>query len=114
MSNVLPLGWSSMRRSLVVALAAFTIALCLVTLGCGGFTEAREDAKNTESAIKTELGVDATVGFRVASGMSGRKTLVTVKLKTTPTGDAVSIKSKVEDIVNHTFRSHVDRVDVAL
>ena len=54
------------------------------------------------------------MGFRVASGMSGKKTLVTVKLKTTPTGDAVSIKSKVEDIVNHTFRSHVDRVDVAL
>ena len=107
MSNVFPLGWSSMRRSLVVAFAAFAIALCLLISGCHGFVEPIEDAKNTESAIKTELGVDATVGVRVASGMSGKKTLVTVKLKTTPTGDAAAIKSKVEDIVNHTFRSHV-------
>ena len=113
-TGVFPLRWSSMRRSLVVALAALAVALCLVTLGCGGFTEAREDAKNTESAIKTELGVNATVGFRVASGMSGKKTLVTVKLKTTPTGEATLIKAKVEEIVSHTFRSHVDRVNVAL
>ncbi len=114
MSRALLLYWSSARRSVVVVIAALVVALCLVTIGCRGFTEPIEDSKNTERAIKTELGVDAAVTFRIASGIGGRTTVVTVRLKTTPTGDAASIKSKVGDIVNHTFRSHVDRVDVAL
>jgi hypothetical protein len=111
MSRTFPLRWSSGRRS---SLAPVALALCLMCAGCGGFGEAREDSKNTESAIKAELGIDATVTFRMMSGTAGKKTFVTVKLKTTPTGDAASLKSKVDDIVNHTFRSHVDRVDVAL
>ena len=88
-------------------------ALALVGAGCG-LREANEDANRTEAEIKTTLGVDAAVNFRVRAGGGGKNTVVIVRLKSTPPGDAASIKAKVNDIVNHTFRSHVDRVDVAL
>jgi hypothetical protein len=112
--NAVPIRWSPVQRSIVAVLAAFVIAVCPLASGCRGFTEPIEDSKNTENAIKSELGVDATVTFRINAGMSGKRTVVTVRLKTAPAGDAASIKSKVDDIVNHTFRSHVERVDVSL
>ena len=57
--------------------------------------------------------VNANVSFRITSGPAGQKKIVAVKFRSTPAGDVASIKSKVDEIVNHTFRSHVDRVDVA-
>jgi len=76
---------------------------------CGGFRESLEDSKRATSALKSELGLDAQVSFRVVNG----HTSVAVRLATPPSGDAATAKRTIVDVVNRSFRAKVDRVDVS-
>jgi hypothetical protein len=94
-------------RRLLLALAFVLVS------GCGDLKEGLADAKRTEADIKSELHVDAQVSFRTFTGTKGKNTSVTVHLMTAPSGDANEVKTKVTDIVNRDFRSHVDSVSVS-
>jgi hypothetical protein len=91
--------------------ATLLLALCLAA--CGEFKADLADAKKSQADIKSELGVDSQVSFRVFSGTKGKKLAVTVALKSPPTGDVGTLKARVSDIVARDFRSHVDNVSVA-
>jgi hypothetical protein len=93
------------------------LAVCLFCagmVGCADLEAASQDAGATRDAIQSDLGVDAEVGFRIFQGTGGAKTFVSVKLATTPPGEAAAIKAKVRAIVEAHFRRHVDDVDVAM
>jgi hypothetical protein len=98
---------AKLRRSLRSGVLA--IAIVLASSGCQGFKQATEDSQQTRAAIKSQLGVDSSVGFRMING----RLMVTVRLKSVPRGDAAEIKSKVDSIVESEFHQKVDRVDVA-
>jgi hypothetical protein len=85
-------------------MVAFSIGL----VACGSLKEGLEDTKRTSSALKTELGLDAQVGFRTVNG----HTTVSVQLATPPVGDAATAKAQITDVVNRSFRTKVERVDV--
>ena len=102
------------EKRLVLALrVVIALFLAINLLACGGLKEAGEDARSTEAAIKADLGLDAAVSYSSFSGTGGTKVRVTVRLKSLPTGDAAETKTKVVDIVNRNFRSHVDSVAVS-
>ena len=107
----------SLRRPRgVVPRIMWTVLLGLMFLvlsGCASMKQAGEDCRKSESAIKTELGVDAMVNAHTSSINGVSTVVVSVKLKTPLPGDAGAIKGKVEDIVNRSFRAHVNRVDLA-
>jgi hypothetical protein len=103
------------RRRFVMRFAGLTIfaLLAIFFAGCS-LKQGLADARVTESAIKTELGVDASVSFRTFSGSGGTKHFVAVHLQSMPAGDAAAIKTQVTDIVRRSFHVHVDRVDVSI
>jgi hypothetical protein len=94
--------WSSRVRGWVVI-----FSVCLAA--CGGFKQSLEDSKRTTGALKSELGLDAQISFRTMNG----HTSVAVHLVTPPTGDAAATKAKITDVVNRSFRTKVERVDVS-
>jgi len=102
------------RRRFVMRFAGLAIVALLAILFAGcSIKQGLADARVTEAAIKTELGVDASVSFQTFSGKGGTKHFVAVHLRTMPAGDAAAIKTQVTDIVRRSFRVHVDRVDVS-
>jgi hypothetical protein len=96
----------------ILSVTLLCLALVTTTTACVAAKEATEDARKTEAAIRSELGVDATVGFNVFSGTNGKKVRVTIRLKPPPPADSAAMKSKIADVVGRNFRSHVDQVDV--
>jgi uncharacterized lipoprotein YajG len=94
-----------MRDGLGVWLLAGTIFLA----GCGSLKEGLEDSKRTTAALKSELGVDASVSFRTVNG----HTSVAIQLASPPSGDAAAAKRNISDVVNRNFRAKVERVDVS-
>jgi hypothetical protein len=79
---------------------------------CTQFDRDFADAKKSEVSLKSELGLDAAVRFRVFSVTNGQRTTVSVHLKAPPTSDPAALKSRVTDVVSRTFRTHVDQVSV--
>lgn len=72
-----------------------------------------EDAKRSEAALKSEMGLNATVTFGAYSGTNGQRTVVSVQLKDPPAGDPAALKARISQVVARTFRARVDRVTVA-
>jgi hypothetical protein len=85
-------------------MVVFSIGL----VACGSLKEGLEDTKRTSSALKSELGLDAQVGFRTTNG----HTTVSVQLAAPPVGDAATAKAQITDVVNRSFRTKVERVAV--
>jgi hypothetical protein len=90
-------------------LGACLLAGAIFVAGCGSLKDGLEDSKRTTAALKTELGVDASVSFRTVNG----HTSVAVQLASPPSGDAADAKRKIADVVNRNFRAKVERVDVS-
>jgi hypothetical protein len=88
---------------------AWMVIFSIGLVSCGALKEGLEDSKRTSSALKSELGVDAQVGFRTVNG----HTTVSVHLATPPAGDAAAAKAQISDVVNRSFRTKVERVDVS-
>ena len=104
----------SSRQRFVMRSAWLAILLSLAMLFAGcSLRQGLADAQATEATIKTELGVDAGVNYSTFSGTGGTKHIVTVRLLSTPAGDATTIKTEVTDIVRRSFHAHIDRVDVS-
>jgi hypothetical protein len=78
-------------------------------VACGALKEGLEDSKRTSSALKSELGLDAQVGFRTVNG----HTTVSVRLATPPAGDAATAKTQITDVVDRSFRTKIERIDVS-
>jgi hypothetical protein len=76
---------------------------------CGGLKDAVDDSKQTTTALKSELGVDARVSFRTFNG----RTTVAVQLAEPPSGDAAALKRNIIGIVNKKFHAKVDQVEVS-
>lgn len=92
-------------------------SLLALSLACGACTELKErgqDASQAAAAIRREVGTEASVGFQVFHGTGGRRLIVNVKLANTPPGDAQQLKAKITEIVQKSFREHVDQVNIAL
>ncbi len=103
-----------MRTGLVKTGWASLLVAAIALTGCGQFKELSAESIATRNAIRTELGVDAQVAFRSFSGTSGKKVFVSVRLSSTPPGEAAAIKMRVESIVKSHFKEPVDRVDVTM
>ena len=98
-------------RALGICIAISVSSPMLLT-GCGLFGELKEGmghAVQVRNKIKSEIGVDASVNFKITNG---RKT-VTVELSSTPSGDAKILKGKIETIVRDEFGA-VDDVRINL
>lgn len=65
--------------------------------------------QSDNSALKTELGVDARVYFRTVNG----HTSVAVQLASPPSAEAAAAKRNISDVVNRNFRAKAERVDVS-
>jgi hypothetical protein len=90
-------------------LRTWVVVLSVGLVACGALKEGIEDSKRTSSALKSELGLDAQVSFRTMNG----HTTVGVRLATPPAGDAAAAKAQIADVVNRSFRTKVERVDVS-
>jgi hypothetical protein len=90
-------------------LRAWAVILSLGLVACGTLKEGLEDSKRTESALKSELGLDARVGFNTTNG----HTTVNIRLAAPPTGDAAAAKAQISDVVNRSFRGKVEHVFVS-
>ncbi len=88
---------------------AWVLALSIGLSACGGFKESLEDSKRATSALKAELGLDAQVSFRTMNG----HTSVGVHLTTPPSGDAATVKRNITDVVNRSFRTRVEQVELS-
>jgi hypothetical protein len=101
-----------MIRSKFLRSFVLVLTLAVGASGCGLKTGS-EDARKTEAAIKSELGMEAHINFRTfTSAASGTHTIVVVTLSQPPSGDVRELKAKLTEIAGRTFRSKVDRVDV--
>lgn len=89
---------------------ALACAIAVTTASCADVGQALRDTRETQAAVKSELGVDAAVSVRTFNG----HTTVGVRLESTPPGEAAAIKAKVTEIVKAKFHGNVERVDVAL
>jgi hypothetical protein len=98
-SQLRRIGW---RRTAAVLAGGLLIA-------CTEMAQALADAKRTETAIKTEIGVDSTVS---AHDVDGHVT-VRAKLKAAPPASVGDVDEKVTKIVLKTFHCRVGRVDVS-
>jgi hypothetical protein len=95
-----------MRRYFQALACGFFLALG----GCGMLKEAMDDCRTTSTAIKTELGVDATCSFANVNG----HTTVTVRLMSVPAGPASALKTEVTDVTRRSFHASVDAVLLVL
>ena len=82
------------------------VALALVT-GCG-MKQGFEDSSRTNTAIKQQLGLDASTFWENTNGHQH----VRVRLAAPPPGDAAVAKSAIAAVVLRTFRGKIERVDV--
>jgi hypothetical protein len=94
------------------ARAASTLLLAIGLVSCVNFKNDAEDAKKAQTAIKAELGIDSSVAFRSTVGTQGATLAVVVHMNQTPSGNVAALKSSVSDIVNRSFRAHVDKVAI--
>ena len=90
-------------------LRAWIVIFSIGLAACGALKEGMEDSQRTASALKSELGLDAQVSFRTTNG----HTAVGVRLAAPPAGDAATAKAQITDVVNRSFRTKVERVDVS-
>jgi hypothetical protein len=90
----------------------FFLSILLTLSACTDFRAAREDAKKCEADLKSELGLNAQVGFRAFSGTKGSHLAVNVHLAAAPPGDAFTVKGKITELVFRDFREHPDQVSV--
>jgi hypothetical protein len=102
-----------LRRRVVVLPRVFVVVFSFGVISCTSLAASFEDGKRCEHDIKTDLGLEAQVGFQEYVNLSGRTTRATVRLKETPSGDMVSLKRRLREIVERDFRSHVDTIEVA-
>ncbi|MGH7440238.1 MAG: hypothetical protein ACRENE_31485 [Polyangiaceae bacterium] len=92
----------------------YLLTILLMLPACADFRAAWKDAKKCESDLKSELGLDAHVGFRTFSATKGGRHLsVNVHLAAAPPGDACVAKGKITEVVFRDFREHPDHVSVS-
>jgi hypothetical protein len=87
------------------------IGLLILSFGLGacGLQDAWQDTKRTESALKSELGINARVGVNITNG----HTTVAVRLPAAPAGDAAEAKRSITDVVTRACHLKVERVDIS-
>lgn len=101
---------------MIAVVFAVGTVLCAapVTSGCcgdlgGQLKEGMEKSFACSSDIKKEIGVDAQVNFNISNG----KKIIQVELASTPPGDALATKAKVETIVRRHFPD-ADTIEVKM
>jgi len=87
------------------------IGLLLMSLGASacGLKDAWQDVKRSQSALKSELGIDAKVGVDITNG----HTSIAVRLPAAPAGDAAEAKRAIAAVVTRACHSKVERVDIS-
>jgi hypothetical protein len=90
-------------------LRAWIVIFSIGLAACGQLKEGLEDSQRATSALKSELGLDAQISFRTMNG----HTSVGVRLAAPPAGDAATAKAQITDVVNRSFRTKIEHVDVS-
>jgi len=87
------------------------IGVVLLSLGLGacGLRQAWQDHQRAESALKSELGLDANVSVNITNGHAS----VAVRLPGAPVGDAADAKRAITDVVTRACSLKIERVDVS-
>jgi hypothetical protein len=101
------------RRRVVALPRVLVVILSFGVISCMSLGASFEDGRRCERDIKTDLGLEAQVGFQEFVNLSGRTARVTVHLKETPSGDMAGLKGRLREIVERDFRSRVDTVEIA-
>jgi hypothetical protein len=95
---------AKLRARTSLALLPFSLAF-----SAPGLRDALQDKRRAESALKSELGIDAFVTVYIDNG----HTSVAVRLPSPPSGNAADVKRAVTAVVIDACHLNVEHVDIS-